>query len=247
MSDLKDNARTFREAVCVEVPRIFDSCSDKDCLEDLEVRFSAEANEIITNSAYVKCKSAEVTNVYFAVEPVPFNKGFYSIDITYNFELLFEAYCNSSSVPALVSGTAQFCKKVILYGSDGCVKRFTSKLPETIKKKGCDCPVLPTVVVEVAQPVVLDTKVVRRNGCSDCPCDVCVSDSAPFSKKVCVTLGLFSIVQIQRPVSLVIPAYDYCVPQKECTSSDDSPCELFEKIDFPIEQFFPPSLDCQED
>ena len=30
------------------------------------------------------------------------------------------------------------------------------------------------------------------------------------------------------------------VPHKECVTSTDSPCELFSKIEFPTEEFFPP-------
>ena len=30
----------FKEAVCIDAGRIFDSCSDKDCLEDLQVYFT---------------------------------------------------------------------------------------------------------------------------------------------------------------------------------------------------------------
>ena len=40
----------------------------------------------------------------------------------------------------------------------------------------------------------------------------------------------------------VIPAYDYCVPDKESTSTTDDPCEVFKKIKFPVNQFFPPKL-----
>ncbi len=238
----------FKEAVCVEVPRIFDSCSDKDCLEDLLVNFNECTQHIIDEADYVKCKSADVTNVYFSIEQVPFNKGFFSIDITYIFEFLFETYKNSCSIPIMVSGTSQFCKKIILYGSEGCVKRFNSQTETTFKvNHGCECAVLPTVVAEVAQPVVLDTKLIKKHRCKDCEKCEEEYEKCQKSKKVCVTLGIFSIIQVQRPVSVLIPAYDYCVPEKECTSSDDSPCELFEKIKFPIEQFFPPSLDCQDD
>ena len=40
MSEAKANSNCFREAVCIETQRVFDSCSNKDCLEDLEVVFS---------------------------------------------------------------------------------------------------------------------------------------------------------------------------------------------------------------
>ena len=40
MADLGTNPCGFKEAVTIEAQRIFDSCSDRDCLEDLEVSFA---------------------------------------------------------------------------------------------------------------------------------------------------------------------------------------------------------------
>ena len=49
----------------------------------------------------------------------------------------------------------------------------------------------------------------------------------------------------------MVPVYDFCIPNKECviTSANDDPCELFKKIKFPVNEFFPPKLDedCQCD
>jgi hypothetical protein len=61
------------------------------------------------------------------------------------------------------------------------------------------------------------------------------------AKRVFVSLGIFSIIKLERKTQLMIPCYDFCVPQKECVgSTDDSPCDLFERIDFPVDEFFPP-------
>ena len=57
----------------------------------------------------------------------------------------------------------------------------------------------------------------------------------PSNKRVVVSLGLFSIVKLVRLTQLLIPAFDFCIPNKECVaSSDDSPCEIFDTIDFPF-------------
>ena len=61
-------------------------------------------------------------------------------------------------------------------------------------------------------------------------------------KTVFVTIGLFTIVQIERNVQMLIPAYDFCVPEKECIESSNDPCEMFSRIDFPTEEFFPPNI-----
>ena len=49
----------FKEAVCINAGRIYDSCSDKDCLEDLQVYFTPLNQSIIDNSTAVKCKNVQ--------------------------------------------------------------------------------------------------------------------------------------------------------------------------------------------
>ena len=49
------------------------------------------------------------------------------------------------------------------------------------------------------------------------------------------------IVRLERDTQLVVPAYDYCMPEKECPGTiTDDPCTLFSRIHFPVEEFFPP-------
>ena len=42
-------------------------------------------------------------------------------------------------------------------------------------------------------------------------------------RRVYVTLGQFSIVRLERDSQLLIPVYDYCMPEKECTSGNGKP------------------------
>ena len=43
--------------------------------------------------------------------------------------------------------------------------------------------------------------------------------------------------------SVFKPVYDYCLPDKECPGGcgSDDPCQLFQNIAFPVEEFFPPN------
>lgn len=60
-------------------------------------------------------------------------------------------------------------------------------------------------------------------------------------KIVYVTIGIFTIVQLIRNVQMLVPVYDYCMPSKECSNpSSDNPCDLFRKMCFPVDEFFPP-------
>ncbi len=63
--------------------------------------------------------------------------------------------------------------------------------------------------------------------------------------RIYVSIGLFTIIKLQRNVQLLIPAYDFCIPEKECVASTpDDPCEMFSNINFPVDEFFPPVEDC---
>ena len=119
----------FKEAVCIDAGRVYDSCSDKDCLEDLQVYFTETEQAKIDRALTVKAKSVEVLNVFLEVEPIPFNRGFYSVDMTFYFKVNLSAYYTPVSTADNVVGLAFFSKKVILYGSEGNVKVFSSEMP----------------------------------------------------------------------------------------------------------------------
>ena len=67
-----------------------------------------------------------------------------------------------------------------------------------------------------------------------------VTDGAIGTPTVYVTLGLFTIVQLIRNVQMLIPVYDFCIPEKQCDDTADQPCDVFRRIKFPTDDFFPP-------
>ena len=244
-----NNRDGFNDAVCIDAMRIYDSCSDKDCLEDIRVLFPAAQQALVDNAANVRIRDVSVITVYIDLQPIPFNKGFYSVDMTFFFDVAVDLFSGHSSLAVPVNGVAVFNKKVILFGSEGNVKTFTSPSLEDMSEIN-DGRVLPKVSVQVAQPVALSAKLCDR-GMSCCepycriPEQIAAKYGGEFSsdtqgRSVYATIGLFSIVHIVRNVQMLIPAYDFCVPEKECTTSTDSPCELFNRIDFPTSEFFPP-------
>ncbi len=226
--------RQFSEAVCVDAMRVFDSCSSQDCLEDLEFIFSEGDQTTINGADYIKTKNITITGVTFTIDPVPFNKGFYTVDITYAFRAEVDAYTTDDPLPDTLYGTSTFSKKVILYGSEGSTQRFVSNEPAAAPASSatsgcacnCDCGAMPVASVNVAPPMCLDAKLVP-------------STTADDEQNVLITVGIFAIVQLSRPVPILIPSYDYCIPGKECSSNTDTPCELFEALQFPTSEFFP--------
>ena len=135
--------KQFSEAVCVDAMRVFDSCSAQDCLEDLEFVFSKEDQTTVNEADYIKTKCITITGVTFTIDPVPFNKGFYTVDITYAFRAEVDAYTTDDPLPDTLYGTSTFSKKVILYGSEGSTQRFVSNepaaLPASSATSGCAC------------------------------------------------------------------------------------------------------------
>lgn len=246
----------FREAVCIHTDKVYDSCRDKDCLENIRVYLTAGGQDIVDRAINVKCTKAEIIWVFSDIEPVPFNRGFYSVDLKYFFKITLAVFTGLSR-PVEVEGLATFDKKVILFGSEGNAKVFASKYkqdafdPQMWKKTN-----MPTAVVEVVDPIALGAKLVdvnHNNCCCDDDCDLASipeSVSRVFDdslilggeqKRVYVSIGIFSIIRLERRVMLLIPAYDFCVPQKECVgATDDNPCDLFDRISFPVDEFFPP-------
>jgi len=253
-----------KDAVCIHTDKIYDSCKDKDCIEDARVYFTAAGQELIDRAVNVKCRKSEIIWVFSDVEPVPFNRGYFTVDLKFFFKITLDVFTGVGK-PCKAEGLASFDKKVILFGSEGSAKVFESRYRyDSFDEQLWQKTNMPKAVVEVVDPLCLAAKVVDLNDrlcscCADldfssvpqCVCNV-FEDALVLGgekKRVFVSLGLFSIVKIERSVQLLIPAYDFCIPQKECVvSGDDSPCDLFEKIDFPFDEFFPPEReDCKFD
>lgn len=241
-------ANMFKEAVCINADRIYDSSSVKDCVRDLRVCFTDSDQPLVDRAVSVKCKDIEVVNVHLSVEEVPFNKGFYSVDMTFFFVVTLSVLEAPLCDPKTVSGVAIHQKKVILYGSEGNVRTFASGEACTAC---CRDHNAPRALLQVVDPICLSAKITECAAPADLLCDlpacICSRFSGDFgavqgSKAVSITLGLFTIVQLQRTVQLMIPAYDFCVPDKECQNSADDPCALFQKLKFPTDEFFPPKL-----
>lgn len=233
MNDMNFDRRPEQNAP-VKVMRVFDSCSDKECLTDIEVTLTDTALPPDTN--IVRTRSAAVESVCVNVEPIPFNKGFYSIDLAFTFRVEIQCYERACAAPVTVFGTAYASRNCILYGSGSSVRTFTSADGDNSGETSL--PDLPIASVSVLEPVVLDTKLTRS-----CP----LIPDTPTARQseergVSVTLGLFYVVDLARPVTLMVPTYQYNIPRKDCCTDTDSPCEIFDKLKFPDEEFAPPAL-----
>ena len=240
-----------RGTVCIDTKRVLDSCRDRDCFEDARVYLTAYGEEVLASATSVRTKCAKTLWAYVGLSEVPFNCGFYQVSVRYYIEVELEA-CINIGRSQTIKGLAMLEKDVILYGGEGSVTSYTSVPCGSF----CAAPDLDTVntsdpvaVVESVEPVVLGTKVTQD--CCVCPCDCVDVPNAVLNffdgelvnsqngLKVLVSFGIFSVIRIERPAQLLVNATDYSVPDKECTGAcgNESPCDLFRTIAFPVARF----------
>lgn len=81
------NLDCIREAVCVHTSKVFDSCRDKDCIEDLRVYCTEGSQSIIDASVSVRPRSAKLLFADVDVEEINFNRGCYTVDVTYFYKV----------------------------------------------------------------------------------------------------------------------------------------------------------------
>ncbi len=236
-------------SVNIHTNKIFDCCKDKDCIEDLRVYPTVSSQSLINSAFNLRPASAELLYANVVVDDISFNRGYYTVDVTFFYHVTGNVFPGGSQV----SGLAVFDKRVILFGSEGTVKVFSSS---------CGNPVsslrdMPTAYVEAVDPIALNMKIVDNDACS---CDN-VQHAIPnsiieaigeelvlsgASRNVYVTLGQFSIIRLERDTQLTLDDVNYFFPDKECVGTgEDDPCALFSRVRFPVEEFFPPdALSC---
>lgn len=250
-----------RGACCIDTYRIYDSCRNQECLEDLKLLVTDEGQRILDGASAIRVKSLKVLWTKIDTEEMPFNKGYFQINIRYWFHCVLDC-CTGMGTGQDVAGLCAFDQSVLLYGGEGNVAIFKSDIrPDSF------CPAeilpihhstnLPRAVVEVAEPIALRLNVVsegERRDFGTCVCSISQipeTVSACFAgrfaepgtqSKVCyLSMGLFSLVRIERPAQLVVPACDSCIPSKngECELPYTDPCALFRSMEFPVNEFYP--------
>ncbi len=250
----------IREAVCIHTRKIFDSCRDKDCVEDLRLYPTASSQAVIDRAISLKAGQAELLYAYIDVEPVGFNRGYFTVDVRYFYRVTADAFVGAAR-PVSICGLAVFDKRAILFGSEGSAKVFSSNCSaDNLDQQNLSATNLPIAVVNSVDPIILS---MRLSDACDAPPSCGGGDGAEVpagiaacfpgelnmggeGRRVYVTLGQFSIIRLERDSQLLIPAYDYCMPSKECTGGgEEDPCSIFKQVQFPTEEFFPPNTIAQ--
>ena len=215
-----------------------------------------QSQTALASASGAKVRCADLISAYIDVEPVAFHRNHYCIDVTFYYRILADA-TNGCQRPIPLQGLALFSKRAVLCGEDSSAHIFTSET-----KLGCpDHPTFmtennPTAVVEVLDPMVLDSKVRDACICKEStlvqiPERICGMFDGELAtsneaRQLYVTLGQFSIIRLERGAQLVVPILDYSIPTKECCEAPgcaEDPCELFSRIPFPADSFVPRNCD----
>ena len=250
-----NSSTPIKEVISIDTTRILDSCKDRDCYENVAVFLTDFGYDIIDHTSTVRTKKACIASANITIDPIQFNRGFYTVNIRFYIKLTFEA-CLGCGRPQEFDGIAVLDKKVVLYGGESNVNIFKSN---TNNNDFCDCPDTiccskntPNAVVEAIDPIVLCTHVVEKyESCRCCCCcgdipeavtysiDGVLNDCSPSKDRyLVVSLGIFSVVRIVRPAQYIINAMEYSIPDKECVSGcDNDPCSIFHNMAFPISEF----------
>lgn len=176
-----------REAVCIHTKKIYDSCRDRDCVEDLRFYPTHSSQSVLDRALSVRAGKAELLNVEIDVESTGYNKGFYTVDIRYFYKITADAYVGATR-PIEIVGLAIFDKRTILFGGEGGAKIFSSEFAsEEMDEQMASRSNRPTAVVESVDPIVLGMKLVDPSDCMNpcCPPMPCPPMPCPPSPPNC--------------------------------------------------------------
>lgn len=253
MQDCMNTVSDFgnvREAVCVSTQKIMDACRDQDCMEELPVYLTQESQQTLECATSVKARSAELLYAEVTVEPMSYQEGYYCVSVQYYYRIIADAVLCAVR-PAAIYGLAVYNKRVTLFGGSEGARSFTS---DGTVGAGTE----PRAVVEAVDPVILRAKIQEMCQCHRTPCS-CQGETLPpavaeafddqlvlsgMNRMLMVTLGQFSLIRLERQTQLLIPSYDYCMPEKSCSDrcgAPEDPCQAFSRMQFPVQAFFPRS------
>ncbi|MBQ9922083.1 MAG: hypothetical protein IJO52_07840 [Clostridia bacterium] len=246
------------DVCCIDTYKIFDSCRDQLCLEDMKVLLTDCGQETLSASSEVRVKAAKVAWVKINTDEMPFNRGYYQVKIRYYFYIVLEGCVNGT--PREIPGVAMYDQTSVLCGGESNVSTFRSDVNSCFCttpaiNSSCSAGHQPQIVIDVADPIILNLKIREKCPCNaGCCCGVgeempeqvcCCFDSIVSDHSDCkaafISLGIFALIRLQRAVQIIVPAGEYRIPDKECsnvTTFEDA-CSLFKAMSFPVEEFFP--------
>ncbi|MCT4621484.1 MAG: hypothetical protein N4A62_19115 [Marinisporobacter sp.] len=244
--DLRPQFGNACELVCIQVPKVYDSCLLKLCLvgerdkedPDQGIEFDADLRVKIDCNAdsVVNARVVGMVPGSFKVikkRPVPGDPDKKFISFTYQLKILYDI--------VFEDGTISRDNELLLRRSETigplyCPDQIAIIRERRVDQSGEEGPEIDTddeiVKIEIVARV-LDVKV-ERDDCDTCDPydDICFA---------IFTVGIFNIIKCELIVQLVVPAFGFCPLPAPCEPVIGEPCEIFNAEVPPA--FFPPQLD----
>ena len=129
---------SVKESVCIHTKKILDGCRDKDCVEDLRFYPTQAAQEVLSGTQIIKGGCAELLYVYTDVEPITFNRGFYSIDMRYFYRVTLQVATGTPRSRWRVC--AYLTNAVFSLAARGAPRASPLTLPRRASYPRPDCP-----------------------------------------------------------------------------------------------------------
>ena len=247
---------------CVIAYKVYDSCRNQNCIKPSELGAVRAAEKVCIgderlNEGDVICpprNAAAVTIDKFKVKKItivnkeknPFKNGYWDIDVKYVFEyyLTFREADGTPIEPGQIKACSIYNKRVALFGADGADIVISSDLPQFMGHEDSDAIEAGPYVLVEAKAVALEVSLKNcgRNSFNDRE-DIGGRHHPSSHDEVLITIGLFTIIELYRIVSLAVESNGFYVPHECIEISPIHPCEVFENVAFPMDIFAPPLMD----
>jgi hypothetical protein len=214
--------------------QVLDARRSRDCLEDLQIVFNEDAQAYIQGCASIRAVDATVEDVNFIIQSVPLNDGCYTVDCNFIIRVRCNVFLSGSDEPIELTGRTSFLKRSVLFGGCGGIQTFSSD--------GSSSQDLPIATVQVSEPVVLQIFITDdSNGDTTGQPDSSPSQNTRNNRAVFATIGVFSVISLERNIQLTIPVLRAGAPLREFPPEDfnEDPCQLFRRTAFPTFKFCP--------
>lgn len=245
--ELREQFGNACELVCIQVPKVYDSCLLKLCLvgdceeedldqgiiydEDLRFRIDCSADEIV-NARVIGLVPGSFRVI--SKRPLSDDSDRKMISYTYQLKILYDVVFDD--------GTISEDNELLLRRSETVGPLYCPESRSIIRETKVDQTgdIRPPsdeddeiVKLEIVARVLDAT--IDRSGC-DTPApydDICFAN---------FTVGIYNIIKCELIVQLIIPAFGFCPPPAPCEARPGrKPCEEFNEEIPPA--FFPPQLD----
>ncbi|MDD6313116.1 MAG: hypothetical protein PUB08_06630 [Firmicutes bacterium] len=247
---------------CIDANRIFDCCRKKLYLNNIRVMLNDQSQAVLNSGTNARIKDVSVIWCQISSSDLPYNCGYYQVNTRYFFNCIIEV-CRGLGDTVEINGLAYYDDSSVLYGGEGNVSCFKSTVSNGFCSMPNPCDMvsnLPSVAIEVAEPIPLKLCITDTNDCcrpQSCGCDSIPEQierlygklsgkCCPIEKEALISIGLFSVIRMERPSQIIVPACDFCIPDERNANicPGNNPEDLFDSMAFPLNEFYPDARLC---